>query len=231
MQSTDGTMLEAPSEPTTGGGGGGTKQPIEELKVYEGAGVRLVLNGAAVLQGVGGHLSADPEATGGADSASYAPAAELFFAAGTLEEPTEELVLHVYSGRNPEDGARHHYRVDFGPRGGLVGIDVLVTANGVDVAWRRCSRAAGVKPKPFDVRTRLPVGGEDGFFAGSPDRVYLRRDGLLKARSGWAGDGYESLAAITEISFDESGGGEGGQTTYTGGDDNAGSGGGGTTSG
>lgn len=191
-----------------------------EIEVPRGGRVRLTLSEVKGLAGVGAHLSPDPEAAG-----EDGPAPELFLCAGTLAEPADELVLHVASRFDPTTGSRHRYRVDFGPRRGLVSVRIDVGPRNVRVSWKRRSENPAGKRARFTLRTVLPVGGATGFLRGSTDRLYLRRDGLLDGRSDRHGAGYGSLQTTTEIWADTTGGGEGGEATYNGGGGNSGAGG------
>lgn len=190
-----------------------------EIEVPRRGRVRLTLTETRGLAGVGAYLSPDPRAAG-----KDGPAPELFLRAGTLAKPADELVLHVASGLDPADGSRHGYRVDFGPRRGLVSVEIAVGPRDVRVSWTRRSENPAGKRERYTLRTVLPVGGATGFLGGV-DRLYLRRDGLLHGGSDQDGAGYDSLQTTTEIWADTTGGGEGGEEAYSGGAGNGGAGG------
>ncbi len=217
LQYVDGATRTSPLQTTPGTV---TENGSLEIEVPRGGRVRLTLAEMKGLAGVGAHLSPDPEASG-----EDGPAPELFLRAGTLARPADELMLHVASRFDPTNGSRHGYRVDFGPRRGLVSVTIEVGPRDVRVSWTRRSENPAGKRARYTLRTVLPVGGAAGFLGGSTDRLYLRRDGLLHGRSDRDGAGYDSLQTTTEIWADTTGGGEGGEEAYSGGSGNGGAGG------
>lgn len=217
LQYVDGTEEASPPQTAPGTV---TDNGSLEIEVPRRGRVRLRLTETKGLAGVGAHLSPDPEAAG-----EDGPAPELFFRAGTLADPADELVLHVASRFDPTNGSRHAYRVDFGPRRGLVSVEIGVGPRDVRVSWTRTSENPAGKRARYKLRTVLPVGGATGFLRGSTDRLYLRRDGVLHGRSDQDGAGYDSLQTTTEIWADTTGGGEGGEEAYSGGAGNGGAGG------
>lgn len=213
-QDTTSGILEAPdgSGPDLEASAGG----YQEIRFPAGGGVRLTLAHPKSVQGVGGHLSTDARATG---AAGYSP--ELFFSVGQAND----LVFHLHTALDPADGSRHRYRVDLGPQQDLARVEIVVTAVRVLVAWTRSTRNRGQGTKPYSLRADIPIDVASGFFASSPYRLFLRRDGLLERQEGRGGRGYGDLETTT-LDMDALGDGETDDDTYTGTSGNTGSGGG-----